>query len=168
MTARGVLAAALSWAQAGPDASATVPATSRARTTRSLRRRDKVPAIIAAAAAAAAAAASPHGDADARDHRQDPEDHEEAGHRHEPRRQPDRHALVVAALALRMRVAMAPVERAEAVAAALTAERIDVEAADQSLERADPRAASHALTPAARTPHVDMVQWSDAAARKHS
>src|SRR2546425_639439 len=84
-------------------------------------------------------------------------------------RRPGRPPLIgSAALALRMRVAMAPVERAEAVAAALTAERIDVEAADQSLERADPRAASHALTPAARTPHVDMVQWSDAAARKHS
>src|SRR5207247_1198291 len=80
MTARGVLAAGLSWAQAGPDASATVPATSRARTTRSLRRRDKVLAIIAAAAAAAA---SPHGDADARDHRQDQEDHEQAGDGHQ-------------------------------------------------------------------------------------
>src|SRR2546427_3007768 len=53
------------------------------------------------------------------------------------------------------------IRSAEAVAATLTAERIDVEAADQSLERADPRAASHALTPAARTPHVDMVQRSE-------
>src|SRR5215467_4241775 len=66
-----------------------------------------------------------------------------------------------------MRIAR-PTKRAKAVGAALTAKRVEIERADDPLVRADARAAPHAGASAARTPHDDMVQWTDATARKHS
>src|SRR5262244_2096820 len=61
-----------------------------------------------------------------------------------------------------------PAKRAKPVSTALTAKRVEIKCADDPLVRADARAAPHAGASAARTPHDDMVQWTDATARKHS